>query len=150
MLRFRKLKPADLPKTDWRSEPLSALLPDGAAYFAQTLEAGDTLFVIFDEGKPVGVLEMDREPFGEKPQCANVGLVMLLPEYRRHGLGRMLMVLAAGEAVERKLWFLSGAVPDDADAKAFAAAIHLNPTEWFTDRYVLDLSDVEGLRYGRQ
>ena len=103
MLRFHKMKQTELSQHDWTQEPLSALLPEGADYLAQKLAAGDTLFVMYDGEKPVGLLEMDAAPVGEKPKCARVGLVVLLPEYRRHGLGRMLMCLAAGEAVERQL-----------------------------------------------
>ena len=148
MLRFHKMKQTELSQHGWTQEPLSALLPEGADYLAQKLAAGDTLFVMYDGEKPVGLLEMDAAPVGEKPKCARVGLVVLLPEYRRHGLGRMLMCLAAGEAVERQLWFLAGAVPETEEAQGFAKAIHMQQTEWFPDLQVLDLSDVEGLRHG--
>ena len=148
MLKFRKMKPQDIANTDWTAEPLAALLPEGAAFFAQVLEKGDTLFVLFDDGKPVGLMEMERDPVGTKPQCAVVGTVVMLPEYRRQGLGRMLMALAAGEAVERGLWFIAGTVPETEAAQGFAKSIHMLPSEWFTDRFVLDLSDVEGLRHG--
>lgn len=148
MLRFHKMKQTELSQHNLAQEPLSALLPEGADYLAQKLAAGDTLFVMYDGEKPVGLLEMDAAPVGEKPKCARIGLVVLLPEYRRHGLGRMLMCLAAGEAVERQLWFLAGAVPETEEAQGFAKAIHMQQTEWFADLQVLDLSDVEGLRHG--
>lgn len=148
MLKFRKMKPQDIAGIDWQAEPLSALLPGAAAYFADVLANDATLFVLFDDGKLVGLLEMERDPVGEKPKCAVVGTVVILPAYRRQGLGRMLMTLAAGEAVERQLWFIAGTVPDTEEAQSFAKRIHLLPSEWFTDRYVLDLSDVEGLRHG--
>lgn len=149
MLRFRKLKESDLTKTDWQNEPLSAALQGGAARIPQSLAAGNTVFVIFDENsKPIGMLEMDAETVGEKPRCAVIRDVVILPEYRRHGLGRMLMTLAAGDAVERQIWFLAGKVPQDDTALHFADAMHLKQTEWFAELRVLDLSDVEGLRYG--
>ena len=148
MLRFHKLKQADLTLNDWSAEPLSAFLPDGANFFEKSLRGGNTLFVLFDEQKPVGLLEMQAEPVGTKPKCAVVSCVLLLPEYRRHGLGRMLMCLAAGEAVERQLWFLAGIVPQTAEAEGFAKAIHMQQTPWFSDMQVLNLSDVEGLRHG--
>lgn len=149
MLRFRKLKETDLPGTEWQSEPLTALLPNGAAYISGNLAAGNTVFVIFDEeNKPIGLLEMDAQTVGEKPRCAVIGLVTVLPEYRRHGLGRMLMTLAAGEAAGRQIWFLAARVPQEEAAVRFADAIHMKQTEWFTELRVLDLSDVEGLRYG--
>ena len=148
MLCFHKLKQADLALTDWQKEPLSALLPGGAEYYESALLAGNTLFVLYDAEQLVGLLEMDAKSVGEKPECAVVGTVVILPAYRRHGLGRMLMCLAAGEAVERKLWFLAGAVPQTPEAEAFAEAIHMRKTEWLHDMNVLDLSDVEGLRHG--
>ena len=148
MLRFHKMNQTDLSRSDWEQEPLAALLPDGKEYLMRRLAAGDTLFIMYDGEKPVGLLEMDAAPVGEKPKCARVGLVVLLPEYRRHGLGRMLMCLAAGEAVERQLWFLAGTVPETEEAEGFAKAIHMRKTEWFSDLHVLDLSDVEGLRHG--
>lgn len=148
MLRFHKLKPEDLSRTDWQKEPLSAMLPGGAQYYEAELRQGNTLFVLYDAEKPVGLLEMAAEPAGENPKCAVVSTLVMLPEYRRHGLGRMLMCLAAGEAVERKLWFIAGAVPETPEAEGFAKAIHMQQTAWFRDMMVLDLSDVEGLRHG--
>jgi GNAT superfamily N-acetyltransferase len=91
---------------------------------------------------------MDAQTVGEKPRCAVIGWTVILPECRRHGLGRMLLTLAAGEAVERQIWFLAARVPQDEAALRFADAIHMKQTEWFDDLRVLDLSDVEGLRYG--
>lgn len=148
MLRFRKLKQTDIAQTDWCSEPLTALLPEGAEYIKQHFAQGDTLLVLFDDGKPVGLLEMDVQTVGEKPRCAVIGMTVLLPEYRRRGLGRMLMVLAADTAVSRQIWFLAGRVPHTEEAEGFAKAIHMQQTPWFADMLVLDLSDVEGLRYG--
>lgn len=148
MLRFHKMKQAELKLSDWQAEPLSALLPEGADYYEKALKRGDTLFILYDEKKPVGLLGMAADTAGEKPECAVVTIVVMLPEYRRHGLGRMLMCLAAGEAVERKLWFLAGTVPQTPEAEGFAKALHWQQTAWFSDMQVLDLSDVEGLRHG--
>ncbi|MCQ2408600.1 MAG: GNAT family N-acetyltransferase [Oscillospiraceae bacterium] len=148
MLRFRKIQPSDLDKTDWMQAPLTALLPEGADYLSTHIRNGDTVFVILDDDKLVGLLEMEAETVGERPRCAVVGTTVILPEYRRHGLGRILMGLAAGEALERQIWFLAGAVPQTAEAEGFADGIHMKKTEWFEELRVLDLSDVEGLRYG--
>lgn len=148
MLRFRKLKSADIEQRDWSREPLTALLPSGADYITQHFAQGDTLIVLFADGMPVGLLEMDAQTIGEKPRCAVIGTVVLLPEFRRRGLGRMLMVLAADTAVSQQTWFLASRIPDTEDAAGFARAIHMQQTDWFADMLVLDLSDVEGLRYG--
>ncbi len=148
MLRFRKLKQNDLTQIDWQNEPLSALLPEGADTPAAALMRGDTLFALFEDEKLTGMLEIKAEPVGEKPKCAVVGFTVILPERRRHGLGRMLMCLAAGEAAARQLWFLAGEVPETEEAVGFADAIHMKQTEWFPTLRVLELSDVEGLRHG--
>ena len=147
MLKFRKLKKSDLAETDWEHAALTGLLP-APSYWADALSADAVLFVIFDGEKPIGMLEMDAKPTESRPACAKVNRVLILPELRRHGLGRMLMALAAGEAVERKLWFIAGSVPDTEEAQGFAAGIHLRKSDWFDDLFVLDLSDVEGLRHG--
>ena len=148
MLRFRKLKADDPAETVWQEAPLAQLLPDGLNHIQTHLAQGDILFALFDDAQPVGLLTMNAEPFGEKPRCLIIEHLMLLPEYRRHGLGRMLMTLAAGEAVERKIWFLAGRPPQTPEAEGFAAAIHMKQTAWFDDLLLLDLSDVEGLRHG--
>ena len=148
MLRFRKLNAADTEAQIWQKTPLTALLPDGLITITAHLEKGDTVFVLFDAEQPVGLLILNQEPVGEKPRCLIVEQIILLPEYRRHGLGRMLMTLAAGEAVERRIWFLAGHLPRTPEAAGFAAAVHMQQTDWFEDLLLLDLSDVEGLRHG--
>jgi GNAT superfamily N-acetyltransferase len=147
MLKFRKLKESDLAETDWEQAALTALLPS-PSYWEDAVSAGAAVIVIFDGETPVGMLEMDAKPTESRPACAKVNRVLILPELRRHGLGRMLMALAAGEAVSRQLWFIAGAVPETEEAQGFAAGIHLRKSEWFDDLFVLDLSDVEGLRHG--
>ena len=147
MLRFRKLREDDLTAYDWNSAELTGLLPS-ADYYAEALSCGNMLLVIFDGETPIGLLEMDAEPDGTHPPCAKVSRLLILPALRRHGLGRMLMALAAGEAAERRLWFISGDIPDTPEAAAFAKAIHMLPDSRFDGRVLLDLSDVEGLRHG--
>ena len=147
MLRFRKLRESDLSAYDWAAAELTGLLPS-ADYYAETLAKGNMLLVIFDGDIPLGLLEMEAEPDSGRPPCARVSRVLILPALRRHGLGRMLMALAAGEAAERKLWFISGDIPDTPEAAAFAKAIHMLPDSRFDGRVLLDLSDVEGLRHG--
>ena len=119
-----------------------------ADFPAQALEKGSTVFILSDEGRPVGLLETEPGTIGEKPRCIVIGTLVILPECRRHGLGKMLMSVAAGAAVERKIWFLAAKIPDTPEAQGFAAAIHMKQTVWFTDSAVLDLSDVEGMRHG--
>ena len=90
MLKFRKLKESDLAETDWEQAALTALLPS-PSYWEDAVSAGAAVIVIFDGETPVGMLEMDAKPTESRPACAKVIRVLILPELRRHGLGRMLM-----------------------------------------------------------
>ena len=147
MLKFHPLKAEELAALDWQNQPLAAELPS-PDFAAKSLAEGNMLLTIFEEGKPIGMLELKQQPTDGKPRCAVVGTVVLLPAYRRHGLGRMLMAIAASTVAERGIWFLAGDVPDTPEARGFAAAIHMKQTQWYEDLWLLDLSDVEGLRYG--
>ena len=148
MLKFHPLRQEDFDARDWDAEPLTRLLPDGAEALRKRAEAGDLLLTVFDADRPVGMLMLNREPTDGRPVCAVIEAVVLLEEYRRHGLGRMLMSLAAGAAVDRQIWFLAAAVPETDAARGFAAAMHMRKTPWYDDLWLLDLSDVEGMRHG--
>ncbi|MCQ2417653.1 MAG: GNAT family N-acetyltransferase [Oscillospiraceae bacterium] len=148
MLLFRKMKPQGIRSINWTEEPLTQFVPDGEGFFAKIIAENHTLFLLFEEGRPIGMIVMEKDAVGQKPKCAAIRNLVILPEYRRRGLARMLMVIAAGEAVERQLWFMAGSVPETEDAQAFAKSVHMQPSEWFSDKYVLDLSDVEGMRHG--
>ncbi|MBR3268381.1 MAG: GNAT family N-acetyltransferase [Oscillospiraceae bacterium] len=147
MLKFHPLKAEELRELQWQSQPLAAYLP---AYFdpAEALKREDLLLTVFDGSRPVGMLVMRKEPTNGRPNCAVIETAVLLPEYRRHGLGRMLTALAAGAAAERGIWFLAAQVLDTPEAKGFASAMHFRQTEWYPDYLLLDLSDVEGMRHG--
>ena len=148
MLQFHMLSDADAAPEKWQGTALSALL-GGADYPADRLSCGCTVIAMYDSTLPAGLLCVSGDTTDSTPVCGIVETVVLLPEYRRHGLGRILMGLAAGEALDRQIWFLAGAVPQTAEAEGFADGIHMKQTEWFADLRVLDLSDVEGLRYGK-
>lgn len=141
MLRFRKLQFADLQSDVWRNQA-------DFAQICQAISPEDTLFAAFLDDVPAGILTMKPGCTDSKPPCAMLDLLFIRPDCRRQGIGRILTALAAGDAVERQLWFLAAKPPAQPDAVAFAEAIHLRKTDWLSDFYVLDLSDVEGLRYG--
>ena len=147
MLRFRQIKQTDATPEKWTGTALSALL-GGDSYPAERLNAGCTVIVMYDGAKPAGLISVSPETVGEKPRCGIVETVVLLPEYRRHGLGRILMGMGANLIAERQIWFLAGNVPDDDTAQKFAAAMGLKPVDWLGGMWVLDLSDVDGLRHG--
>lgn len=104
-------------------------------------------FVMLIDSRMTGALVMAAAAAGTSPAYLKVYNVTVLEDVRRHGLGRMLMCMAAGEAVERKVWFLGCDAQLSADVQAFADAIHFRAG---SDPAVLllDLSDVEGLRHG--
>lgn len=150
MLKFHPLKEADLAAYDWAHEPLTALLPEGEERLRRGLAADDLLLTVFDEAeKPIGMLILLQTPTAGKPVCAVVEQIVLLEPYRRHKIGRMLLSLAAGAAVERGIWFLAAEVPADNEAaQGFAEAMHFRKTPWYDEYLLLDLSDVEGMRHG--
>ena len=147
MLRFRQIKKKDADPEKWNGTALAALL-GGGSYPAERLNADCTVIVMYDGDKPAGIVTVSPQTVGEKPRCGIVETVALLPEYRRHGLGRILLGMAANLIAERQVWFLAGNVPDDETARKFAAAMGLKPVGWLESMWVLDLSDVSGLRHG--
>ena len=130
-----------------------ASLGDAAAQILPAAEIEAVLadkavgFVMIIDGKPVGGLTMSTEKEGTSPAYLSVRSLSVLPEIRRHGLGRMLMCMAAGEAVERQVWFLGCDPRLDETAQAFADAVHFR-AGCVPGVLLLDLSDVEGLRHG--
>lgn len=128
---------------------LEAMLPAGG--LAGALADGDTVFVMLLDDRAAGALLLCSEPEGTRPAFLRVKQTAVLPDLRRHGLGRMLMCVAAGHAVDQSVWFLGCTAPAaESDAAAFASALHFRPYDTCApDTLLLDLSDVEGLRYGK-
>ena len=147
MLQFHMLSDADAAPEKWQGTALSALL-GGADYPADRLSCGCTVIAMYDSTLPAGLLCVSGDTTDSTPVCGIVETVVLLPEYRRHGLGRILMGMAANPLALRQILCLSVRVPDTQEAQAFAAAIGLTPADWLSGMQVLDLSDVDGLRYG--
>lgn len=147
MLRFRQIRQSDADPQKWQNTALAALL-GGEQYPAERLAAGSTVIVMYDADVPAGLIAVSAKTVGEKPRCGVVEHVVLLPQYRRHGFGRILMGMAANLIAERQIWFAAGAVPEDETAQKFAAAIGFRAAGQPEGMWVLDLSDVEGLRYG--
>ncbi len=123
---------------------LEAILPKKPA---DCLAGGETVFVMLLDDKAVGALMMDGGSEGTSPAYVRVSYLAVLPDLRRHGLGRMLMCTAAGEAVGRKVWFLGCGAQLTGAAAAFASAMHFRAGR-YPDTLLLDLSDVEGMRHG--
>lgn len=147
MLLFRRLRAATEAQIDWSTQEITPLLP-APDHAAKTLAQNGAVFVILDGEKVLGLISLAERLTESKPPCAVVTHLTVLPALRRHGLGRMLMGLAANETAERSVWFLAGKVPETEEAQAFAAAIGMKEREWLAEMPVLDLSDVDGLRYG--
>ena len=147
MLLFRRLSAETEQKINWAPQEITPLLPS-PAHAAETLKAGGTVFVILEGETVLGLISLAPGTTDSKPPCAVITHLTVLPAVRRHGLGRMLTGLAANDTAERSVWFLAGRVPEDDTAKAFAQAIGFREREWLAEMPVLDLSDVDGLRYG--
>ena len=147
MLLFRKLNPDTEAAIDWNAQAITPLLPS-PNHAAETLSQNGTVVVILDGETVLGLLSLADGTTDTKPPCAVVTHLTVLPQSRRHGLGKMLMGLAANITAERFVWFLAGKVPPTEEAEKFAAAIGMKQREWLSDMPVLDLSDVDGLRYG--
>lgn len=141
MLKFRRLQHADLASDAWSSQ--SELKAAFRSAFPE-----DTVFGAFLDDVPVGALVLSANSTESKPPCALLKYLYVRSDCRRQGIGRILTAIAAGEAAERQLWFLAAPVPETSDAAAFAKAIHFGENDWMNGLLVLDLSDVEGLRYG--
>lgn len=147
MLRFRQLRAEDAAPQLWEQAALGKLLsPENTP--AAMLERGSTVYVLYDGELPAGILSVAKAPTATKPVCGVVETVAVLEQYRRHGFGRILMGIAANLLAERRIWFLAGNVPADETAEKFASAIGLKPAESLSGMWMLDLSDVSGLRYG--
>lgn len=144
MLIIRKLTEKKLRASGGGAEPDEALRPEA---LSAALEEGMTVFLMLLDGKAAGVLTMGSEAEGSSPAFVRVRNVYVRPALRRHGLGRMLMCSAAGEAVERRVWFLGCDAALSEEGTAFAAAMHFRAGA-AADTLLLDLSDVEGLRHG--
>ncbi len=147
MLKFHLLKQEELSLPEWAKQPLAEYLP-GDFDPERALKRGDLLLAVFDEARLIGLLELRQEPTDGKPRCMLIEQTVLLPEYRRHGIGRMLTAIAAGTAAERSIWFLAARPPKTEEGRLFAEAMHFRMTEWYPDLLLLDLSDVEGMRHG--
>ena len=147
MLIFRNLTNEQAQQISWQTQQITPLLP-APDYAAAMLRSGGTVFVILDQETVIGLLAMEHGVTDSKPPCGIVAQLVVLPAHRRQSLGRMLMGLAANDAAAHAVWFLAGNVPDTPDAAAFANAIHMKQVDWLDGLSVLDLSDVDGLRYG--
>lgn len=145
MLKFRKINTADAETVG--ASALAALLPR-PDYAAEALRSGAAVFVMYEDAVPASLLAVSGTVTDTRPRCAVVDCMVMREENRRRGLGRMMMGLAANDAVGHGVYFLAGAVPDTAEAQGFAKAIGFRQTPLFADMQVLDLSDVSGLRHG--
>ncbi|MEM1942711.1 MAG: GNAT family N-acetyltransferase [Candidatus Caldarchaeum sp.] len=105
---FRKAEKRDLPKLvelnirlkrlNEEFDPLLRVRSDIAetsrTYFEQAIDAPDSLVIVAeDEGKVVGFIKADikERRFYDPPMEGNIVEFYLLPEYRRKGVGALLL-----------------------------------------------------------
>jgi GNAT superfamily N-acetyltransferase len=119
--------------------PRSSVTMDEALHFEQSaLEYGDYLARL--EGEPAGSLEIALVPSGP---AIGFALLTVLPEHRRHGVGRALYDAARAWLAERGIQQLEAPVEEDDDESlAWARRRGLHEVER-NSRLVLELDGYE-------
>lgn len=143
MLTFSKMTDEQISGGDFASQSLSdcAGQPD-----FRKLQADASLFAAWLDGECIGIAALSKRLSELQPTSGIVTLLAVLPKYRRQGVGRMLMGLLAGAAMEQGAYFLRGSIPASPEATAFAAKIGFRAEAGDTGFLLLDLTDTSGLR----
>ena len=84
---------------------------------------GNTPFLFFDDGKPVGVARLDA-----RGEVGIVRLVAIIADRQRTGLGRAMDAALAAEARRRGIWLLR--VNAAADAIGFYTKTGWHKADW--------------------
>ena len=136
MLTFSKLTKEQLTETDWSAQPIASALP----------KSEETAFAAWLDGQVIGVAALADSLSDLQPTSGILTTVFVLPQYRRQGVARMLVGLAAGAVMEQGAYFLRGSVPTTEEAAAFAEKIGFHTEADSTGFAILDLTDTKGLR----
>ncbi len=141
MLTFSKLSTQQMQDTAWDAQDITALLPKQA----QSLCTTDAqLFAAWLDGQVIGMASLSTALSQQQPTSGMLNWLVVLPQYRRQGVGRMLMGLMAGAVMEMGAFFLRGQQPETQESAAFAEKIGFHADG--TGNTLLDLTDTKGLR----
>ncbi|MBR6760795.1 MAG: GNAT family N-acetyltransferase [Oscillospiraceae bacterium] len=129
----------------------SAAFSDMDPLFFQTLQqiTPDTgaVFVILDGDLLLGLAAIERCQLQNSNAVRLCG-VTVHPQYRRQGLARTLLSLAAGKAMEFGAYLLYTHAPQTAIAQMFCAAVGFVQDTKDPAYLMLDLTDTKGMRHG--
>lgn len=145
MLIFREIPCTALAEREPQADALLSLWQGNNPL---PMTESESALVVYEDDKLIGISIISAKLTDTKPKCAVIPRLIMAPEVRRHGLGRMLMGQTAGAALNRGAYFAAAQIPDTAEAAGFAASIGFKKTPLFDDMLVLDLTDVEGMRHG--
>lgn len=143
MLTFAKLSKEQIAQTDWSAQAITAMLPSNLSLQP---DAGETVFAATLDGQIIALAALSNQLPNVLPTGGLLNGLFVHPEYRRQGVGRMLVGLAAGAVMEMGAYFLRAQSPDTAEAAAFSQKIGFRPEPASSDLVLLDLTDTQGLR----
>lgn len=144
MLTFAKLSKDQITQTDWSALAITAMLPSNLSLQP---DADEIVFAATLDGQIIALAALDGKLPNLLPTGGMLCGLFVLPEYRRQGVGRMLVGLAAGAVMEMGAYFLRAKSPDTDEAAAFSQKIGFRPEPASNDTLVLlDLTDTKGLR----
>ncbi len=140
---------------EWNANRLSeaqfAAFSDMDPSFFQTLLqiTSDTgaVFVILDGDMLLGLAAIKRCRIQNSNAVCLCGLI-IHPQYRRQGLGRTLLSLAAGKAMEFGAYQLYADAPETTLAQLFCQAVGFLQDTKDPAYRILDLTDTKGMRHG--
>ena len=136
MLTFSKLTTEQISETDWSAQPLASKLP----------KDGETAFAAWLDGQVIGMALLSDTLSALQPTSGMLTTIFVQEQYRRQGVARMLVGLAAGAVMEQGAYFLRGTLPETDEAAAFAEKIGFQTEADNTGFVILDLTDTKGLR----
>ena len=105
-----------------------------AAYVAETLKKGGTLWVAFDGERLAGFAGLEREPLGPLGAYRQLSMLHVSRESRGRGLGRALLSLAADKARGLGAGKLYISAHSSQESQAFYKAVGCIEAAWYCER----------------
>ena len=145
MLTFSEIGLERVTDSAWSTQTIGTMLPSPNT-LRNLLTLGGKLFAAELDGKIIGIAALTgRLHEAESIRSGVAENVLVLPQYRRQGVGRMLIGLLAGALMQENVYFLSGSVPNTVEAEAFARKLGFQMQQGSSNA-LLDLTDTTGLR----